>query len=210
MVLSPTSNEMLILGLIASAKLINKRFNPENKVHLTKLSGKQLEFIIEKNKMRHWTQIGISSIYAILKRLEKLKYIESFSETTGSPPTRSQYYNVTPNGLDYLSGELKAILSTVTPLVDIFSIGFGFSHLLSTKELKTSLEKRLLALKKQEFIFNERFSEIPHNDDEVQRIFTNLFNRGQFHIEAEIKWLRQFINDLNKSMKKDIPSNIEI
>ena len=54
-----TNTELAILGLIA-----------EQPRH-----GYQIEQVIEERGMRNWTEIGFSSIYYLLKKLEKAGYV---------------------------------------------------------------------------------------------------------------------------------------
>ena len=194
-----TINETLILGLIASSKLINSRFNPDLPSYLTsRLSGKNLESVIEKANMRFWTPIGKSSIYSILKRLAKVNYIKSQTETIGTPPIRTLYYNCTQKGIKQLTQEIEHLLSTVTPIIDIFSISFGFSHLLTQSHLKDCLKTRLEKMKKFSQEVEDKFNNFHFGNDHEIRIFKNLLQRGQFHMKAELEWLEDVTNDLEK------------
>ena len=73
-----TNAELAILGLIA-----------EQPRH-----GYQIEQVIEERGMRNWTEIGFSSIYYLLKKLEKAGYVTARAEQALGK-TR-QVYHPTP------------------------------------------------------------------------------------------------------------------
>ena len=47
------------------------------------LYGYTIEKIIEERGMRHWTDIGFSSIYYVLKRLERPEFYREFVPAAG-------------------------------------------------------------------------------------------------------------------------------
>jgi len=63
--------------------------------------GYELEKTIEERNMRHWTEVAFSSIYYVLKRLEKKGLITSGTERVSGRSRK--VYSVTPQG----KGEMK-------------------------------------------------------------------------------------------------------
>ena len=63
--------------------------------------GYEIECVIEERGMRDWTEIGFSSIYYLLKKLEKEGLLEGRMETTGRGPAR-KVYRATPAGMKVL------------------------------------------------------------------------------------------------------------
>ena len=59
--------------------------------------GYTIEKIIEERGMRHWTDIGFSSIYYVLKRLERRNLVVSSCEHQEDKPSR-KVYTITPEG----------------------------------------------------------------------------------------------------------------
>ncbi len=53
--------------------------------------GYTIEKIIEERGMRHWTDIGFSSIYYVLKRLEHRSLVVSACEHQQDKPARKVY-----------------------------------------------------------------------------------------------------------------------
>ncbi|MBN1315338.1 MAG: helix-turn-helix transcriptional regulator, partial [Anaerolineales bacterium] len=70
-----TNAELAILSLIA-----------EQPLH-----GYEIEQIIKKRGMRNWTEIGFSSIYYLLRKLEREGLISSRLENVGRGPARKVF-----------------------------------------------------------------------------------------------------------------------
>lgn len=72
--------------------------------------GYQLEKTIEGWGMRNWTQIGFSSIYYILKKLEKKELVESRLENVEGKPSR-KVFTITDLGRKTMKEKLVDLLS---------------------------------------------------------------------------------------------------
>jgi DNA-binding PadR family transcriptional regulator len=72
--------------------------------------GYDIENVIEVRGMREWTEIGFSSIYYLLKKLEHQGWIEAHLEpATGRGPAR-KVYRATPAGMHaFQAGVLEAL-----------------------------------------------------------------------------------------------------
>ena len=75
------------------------------------LYGYTIEKIIEERGMRHWTDIGFSSIYYVLKRLESRNFIESSCQQQEDKPSR-KVYTITDSGRSYPEREDQIITLT--------------------------------------------------------------------------------------------------
>jgi DNA-binding PadR family transcriptional regulator len=93
-----TDAELLVLGLVAEM--------PRH--------GYQLEQVIEQRTMREWTQIGFSSIYFVLGKLEAMKLVSARrpAEARASAKAR-RVYSVTKAGRRALVEQTLAALGTV-------------------------------------------------------------------------------------------------
>ena len=72
--------------------------------------GYELDKIIDERNMRHWTEIAFSSIYYVLKRLEKKGLITSGSERV-SGRTR-KIYSVTLQGEATMNEKVRELISS--------------------------------------------------------------------------------------------------
>ncbi len=118
-----TNAELAILSLVA-----------EKACH-----GYEIEQTIEKRGMRDWTDIGFSSIYYILNKLEKNRLIESQLEhVEGKGPAR-KVYQITPAGLQaQRDGTLQA-LSTPRGGSVPFLLGLSNLPILAPEQVSEAL-----------------------------------------------------------------------
>ncbi len=95
-----TNRETAILGLLA-----------EKSRH-----GYEIEKVIKERGYRAWTDIGFSSIYYILNRLEDKGLIESKMIDIEGKPSR-RVYSITEDGISVLQEKVKALLSKPAKLI---------------------------------------------------------------------------------------------
>ena len=69
--------------------------------------GYELEKAIDERNMRNWTEIAFSSIYYVLKRLEKQGLIASTSKNVNGR-TR-QVYSATPEGTQTMKDKVNSV-----------------------------------------------------------------------------------------------------
>src|SRR5512136_2048113 len=72
--------------------------------------GYEIEQVIEERGMREWTELGFSSIYYLLKKLERDGLIESRLEEAQRGPAR-KVYHLTPAGGEALQRGIIEALS---------------------------------------------------------------------------------------------------
>jgi len=77
--------------------------------------GYNLEQVIEERGMRNWTEIGFSSIYYILRKLEKAGLIESHTEPSEGKGPGRKVYQVTSAGRKTWYAAALESLSTINP-----------------------------------------------------------------------------------------------
>lgn len=114
--------KMIVLGLIATGR----RY------------GFEIEEFVSRTEMRRWAQIGSSTIYKILRDLEKEGAVESRSNQSGRGPVRNEY-ELTQQGRHRLSGYiLTSLKSDATSRFDRIA-GLFFSPLLGKKEARSAI-----------------------------------------------------------------------
>lgn len=119
-----TNAELAILSLIAEA--------PRH--------GYELEQIIETRGMREWTEIGFSSIYYLLKKLEKEGLATSELIPTGGRGKARRIYDITENGRASLLDSTLEALSVPQPCHPAILLGLVNLPFLSVEQAQTALE----------------------------------------------------------------------
>jgi len=157
--------------------------------------GYELEKIIEDRGMRNWTEIGFSSIYYVLKRLEKRALIESKIVGLAGKPSR-RVYTVTKEGMKAIKEKIKALLSKNQKLISPFDLGIAYLDLLKSEEI---LECLNLYLKSTD----ERLSFL---QDSIRRMKESgapnrviaLFDRPLAHMKTEKLWVEGFMKKIQE------------
>lgn len=166
-----TDAELLLLGLVAEM--------PRH--------GYELEQIIETRGMREWTQVGFSSIYFVLGKLEKAGLVAA-EVPKGSKARKT--FCITSTGLDVLGEQTIAALGSYRPTFSSLLLGMVHWHVLSRDAALNALETRLssvvLELERLERVRRQR-QPMP---DHVETLFD--FSAGQ--LNAERSWIDTTLN----------------
>lgn len=101
--------------------------------------GYQLEKTIEGWGMRNWTQIGFSSIYYVLKKLEKKELVTAKLEAVEGKPSR-KVFTITQRGRDTMKEKIRYLLSWNTKLINPFDLGLAYSNYLEPQEVIECME----------------------------------------------------------------------
>jgi len=104
-----TGAELAILGLVA-----------EKPRH-----GYEIEQVIEQRDMRQWTEIGFSSIYYLLKKLEKSGWVRSRFDPENQHGPARKIYELTAIGYKAWHQAILDALSTPAPHYDPFQLGLS-------------------------------------------------------------------------------------
>jgi len=175
------------------------------------ISGKEIDGILDLQGTRNWADIGSSSVYNCLNRLEYYGYVRS--EQSKKEGHGVKLYSPTQEGLLTLEKELLHRLSTHKKTLNELDIGIANLPLLKKedvlKSLKAYVEKLdnnlqvlesnisplrqfgLLRRKKpDERVGNTTVGDIDPRD--VQLIL-GLFERPYRELRARKQWLREFI-----------------
>ena len=169
-----TNSELAILGLVT-----------EQAVH-----GYQIEKIITERGMREWTEIGFSSIYYLLNKLEKKGWIISQTQNAIRQGPSRRVFTITPSGLKICRQETLAALSEPQASASYFQLGLANLPLLDRSDTSNALrhyEDKLLIKKKElERKKNSYGNNIPAH-------VKTLFDHSLQLIEAEHNWVKEFI-----------------
>jgi len=161
-----TDAELLLLGLVAEM--------PRH--------GYELDQIIETRGMREWTQIGFSSIYFVLGKLEKAGLVGA-EVPTGAKARKA--FCITASGREVLCEQTIAALAAYRPTFSSLLLGMVHWPVLSRDVALNALETRLSSvvaeLERLERVRRQR----QPTPDHVESLFD--FSAGQ--LNAERSWI---------------------
>jgi len=165
-----TDAELLVLGLVAEM--------PRH--------GYQLEQVIEQRTMREWTQIGFSSIYFVLGKLETMKLVSAKrpAETKASSKAR-KIYSVTKAGRSALVAQTLAALSTVRPTYSSVLLGMVNWPVLKRDEALQALRTRGDAIEAEV----ARLGNIQLDQQPLPDFIDVLFDHSIGQLNTEFAWV---------------------
>jgi len=160
--------------------------------------GYEIEKTIEERGMREWTEIGFSSIYYLLNKLEKEGLIKGRTkQQAGRGPAR-KVYHITTAGKEACRKETLEVLSTPHRCYPPMLLGLA--------NLSDVANKSVDALKKYRDRLSERLVHI-HERREMQiplpYLVDAMFDYSFMIIEAEKKWIEKFIQKLEEENGKN-------
>jgi DNA-binding PadR family transcriptional regulator len=172
-----TNAEIAVLGLVAE----KPRY------------GYELNKAIKEKGIHYWTEIGFSSIYFVLTRLEEKELVESRIESQDSVPSR-KVYSVTKKGKKELKGSIMQILSH--PKRRFSDVDLGMSNLmyLNREEALSCFKSYLGQLTGEESELKDFWQTLGGED--LPFYMTALFTRPLMHRQVEIEWVKEFIDKL--------------
>ena len=159
--------------------------------------GYELEKIIEQRHMRYWTEIGFSSIYYVLKRLEGRKLIRSELKASTEGKPQRKIYTMTTAGKTAFKSKIQSLLSENERVVSPFDLAITFCAALDKAELSDCFEKRLEFLGKRLEWVQERVNAGRVKGRPIG--VTAKFERHAALIKAEQAWTQGLIRDLKKN-----------
>jgi DNA-binding PadR family transcriptional regulator len=160
--------------------------------------GYEIEQVIEERGMREWTEVGFSSIYYLLKKLERDALIEGSLEEAQRGPAR-KVYHLTPAGSEALQRGVLDALST--PQRGYPSVLLGLSSLpaVPVPHAVEALQKYHATLVERQAQLQERWS----SQQPLPYFVDALFTYSLALLETEIRWVDDFITRLEEEHGQD-------
>ena len=194
-------NEFTILGLVSESK--------------EPLSGSDLEAVIKARGMRNWTNIGKSSVYHSLKKLEKMKFIKLtrkiIEKKENLPPKKKILFSVTDIGYQKLEEEVLNLLIEPRKVIDPFVISLSNSLILTKAQLIEALKKRVSILDKQITWLSNSFQDYQRKDAkgfsitgektgdlDTLNMIRAVFNRPLEFIKCDREWVKAFLKEIEE------------
>lgn len=157
--------------------------------------GYQLEKTIEGWGMRNWTQIGFSSIYYVLKKLEKKELVESKLEKVEGKPSR-KVFTITDLGRNTMKEKLTDLISWNKKIINPFDLGLAYLNYLEPREVIECLENYLDSAKGR---LNFLESSVKMQKElKAPYYVVALFSRPLVSIKTEMEWVREFIEEIKR------------
>jgi DNA-binding PadR family transcriptional regulator len=163
-----TDAQLLVLGLVAEM--------PRH--------GYELEQVIEQRGMREWTQIGFSSIYFVLGKLEKLGLVAA--EEPAGAKARKVFW-VTDAGRATLAEQSLAALRTVQPSYGSLLLGLAHWPVLKRDEAVGALKERGVAVAAE----LRRLGDVQVTQQPLPDFVEALFDYALGQLRAEAEWVAQ-------------------
>lgn len=168
-----TPAELTVLGLVV-----------EQPCH-----GYDLEHKIERRGIRRWTDIGFSSIYYLLDKLEKRDLVRARPADRGGRAKR--VFEATKAGQEVAKNEAIAFIADARPAPRPILVGLANLELLSDADYTAALRVRLDHLDHQiEAVIAARDAA-----DEVPQSAGEVFSYSLAMLSAERSWLQARLAD---------------
>ncbi|MCY6957438.1 PadR family transcriptional regulator [Clostridium brassicae] len=152
----------------------------------------EIESIIEQRNMREWTEVGFSSIYNSLNKLERKNLIDSRYEKEYGSPKRKVYF-IKDATREIVKKYIIKMLSEYKRDPGEFDIGMAFSYLITKEELYAALINRKENLIERKSFIAKKYDN--HPTAKQRPHIKALFERPIACIESEIIWIDEFIKE---------------
>jgi DNA-binding PadR family transcriptional regulator len=160
--------------------------------------GYEIEQVLEQRGMREWTEVGFSSIYYLLKKLERDGLIGGRLEEAQRGPAR-KVYHLTPAGGEALQRGVLEALSVPQHCYPSVMLGLGSLPAVPVPQAVDALRKYHATLMERQTQLQETWSGQQPLPYFVDAIFTYSLTL----LEAEIKWVGDLITQLEEEHGQD-------
>ncbi len=153
--------------------------------------GYEIEQVIEERGMREWTEVGFSSIYYVLKKLEQAGWIESRLEEAGRGPAR-KVYHITGAGNEQMRAAVLESLTTPQRYFTPLMLGVGNLPVVPPADAVAALRQYIAAL-------DERLARVKARWEEQKPLpyfVEALFTYSVAMVQAERDWIEQLIKQV--------------
>jgi DNA-binding PadR family transcriptional regulator len=161
------------------------------------LHGYEIKQLIEEH-MGDWTNIAFGSIYFALDKLKTEGLVEKISEEkVGNRPSRS-IYQITEKGKNEFLAILRGIWNKYDRQYFPIDIAIAFSKSLPVIEIKKYIDKRIENLNNNISYLKKHKTEQLQNP-KVPKIIKAVFSHTEYHLKAELEWLKSTSEDFNRT-----------
>ncbi|HEX3052013.1 MAG TPA: PadR family transcriptional regulator [Aggregatilineaceae bacterium] len=170
------------------------------------INGYDIQTIIAQRGLRAWTNIGVSSLYYVMEKLERQGLIEGQAAANETGPARRQYH-ITPAGFGVLQTAVADLCSTAREYANGFELGLANLYVLKPSQIRTAfiayrqeLTSRLVQARERWRLLKD--SNAPFNVDAMLDHHVTM-------IEAELNWINHFIEEWEAQAPPDDKEMVE-
>jgi len=188
-------------------KLTNAELTILSLVNEAPRHGYEIEKLIEERGMREWTDIAFSSIYYVLKRLEKSNLITPvILDLEAENSKEKKAYCATKNGREVLFRAALGSIETLAQQTNLLMLGIANWLIFENGEGVVALKKRDGAIKLEIARLKEKSKQSDAPD-----FVEMMFEHALMQMQAERKWISKTIKKLGeeKMKKEDIKKQLK-
>lgn len=154
--------------------------------------GYQLEQVIECRGLREWTEIGFSSIYYLLNKMQKAGWVTSEVVPEAGKPAR-RVYSLTEAGMGLTTQAVHQRLKSPRYLSGDFMLGLANQMLISPEERLAAMQAYRATLAERYAAVNEKWQRARTPASPMTGVVEDLFDHSLKMIVAEMDWLDGWI-----------------
>ena len=155
--------------------------------------GYEIEQVIQERGMRDWTEVGFSSIYYLLKKLERKGLVKGGLEEAERGPAR-RVYRATPAGEDALRASVLDALSVPRRCYSPLQLGLANLPSVPGAEARAALDHYRGSLVARRNQVQERWA----SQRPLPYFVEAMFKHSMTMIEAELNWVQEFVKQLEE------------
>jgi DNA-binding PadR family transcriptional regulator len=161
------------------------------------ISGYGINQIVKERGYREWTDIGMTSIYMGLRKIEdkKLVKFKIHDSKKGKGPV-PKIFSLTEKGKEVLSAEVLFILSQSRERERVFDLGIAGIPFVAPKKVKEALLQRKELLNTHLDKIHNKFEKDGNRQLPVHARY--LFKHSFYLIENELKFIDELMGKLKK------------
>ena len=160
--------------------------------------GYEMEQVIEGRGMREWTEVGFSSIYYLLKKLEKEDLVQGQLEEAERGPAR-KVYRPTPAGWQALRDGVLEALSVPQPCHSPLQLGMANLPSIPPNEaIAALLQYREALIARQEHVQERWDAQKP-----LPYFVDAMFDHSITMAKTEIAWIEKLIKQVEEHNVQD-------
>ncbi|MDX9864977.1 MAG: PadR family transcriptional regulator [Anaerolineaceae bacterium] len=154
--------------------------------------GYQLEQMIEGRGLREWTEIGFSSIYYLLNKMQKAGWVTSEVVPEAGKPSR-RVYRLTEEGMALTTQAVQQRLAAPRYLSGDFMLGLANQLLIPPAERLAAMQAYRATLAERYAVVNEKWQRARTPVTPATGVVDDLFDHSLKMIAAEMAWLDEWI-----------------